>query len=328
MAEYYALETGSVDLSSDQAIYDRLMYFAFAPEMVFESLADVGTTEQGQRGSSIIFTKYDALTVSTTPLVEKDSKAAILMGDSQVTVTLAEYGETINTTEFARATSFDNIDESAAKLLGTNAGVTIDTLVRDVAVLGTNVNYATGGASTPTSRATVGSDDILTAADLRAASLVLIAGSTPKLGGGYYNGFIHPNVAADIMSETGDAGWLVPHAYVNTDNIYTNEMGVYAGVRWITTPRASRIADASDGSGSSTGSSATVDVYLTLIGGYQALAKGYSTGEGRGPNPQSVQGAVTDPMRRFHPQSWKHLVGYSIFRQESLVRIESAASGG
>lgn len=329
MAEYYPLETGTVNISTDQVVFDRLMYFPFHAEMIFESVADVMPTDQTTRGSGVTFTKYDALPVSVTPLVEKESKAAILMADSQVTVTLEEYGETIQTTEKARATSFDNIDESAAKLLGTNAGETIDTIVRNVLVLGTNVIYGSGGASLPTSRATVGSDDKAKAADLTLMGLTLTNSSTPKIGNlGYWHGFIHPNVAWDIMQETGDASWLQPHLYVDTQNIYANELGVWGGIRWIQTPRASRLVDVSDGSGSSTGSSATVDVYLTLVAGYQALAKAYSSGEGRGPNPQSVKGLMTDPMKRFSPTSWKHMVGYKIFRQESLVRLESASSRG
>jgi hypothetical protein len=37
---------------------------------------------------------------------------------------------------------------------------------------------------------------------------------------------------------------------------------------------------------------------------------------------------VTDALRRFEGMGWKHLVGYGVFRQAALRRIESASSIG
>jgi hypothetical protein len=41
-----------------------------------------------------------------------------------------------------------------------------------------------------------------------------------------------------------------------------------------------------------------------------------------------VYGEVTDVLKRFQPVGWKHFVGYGVFRQEALRRIESASSIG
>ena len=88
-------------------------------------------------------------------------------------------------------------------------------------------------------------------------------------------------------------------------------------------PRAPLFANASDGSGST----GTVDVYGTLIMGRQALAKAVSSVE-YGSQPSIVYGTVTDVLQRFRPVGWKHFVGYGIFRQEALRRIESSSSIG
>jgi hypothetical protein len=42
----------------------------------------------------------------------------------------------------------------------------------------------------------------------------------------------------------------------------------------------------------------------------------------------SCTATVTDLLKRFRPVGWKHFVGYSVFRQEALRRIESASSIG
>ena len=71
-----------------------------------------------------------------------------------------------------------------------------------------------------------------------------------------------------------------------------------------------------------------VDVYGTLVMGRQALAKAYSTGGGYGEQAQIVDVPVIDTLRRFTGVGWKHFVGYSVFRQAAMYRIESGSSIG
>ena len=71
-----------------------------------------------------------------------------------------------------------------------------------------------------------------------------------------------------------------------------------------------------------------VDVYGTLVMGRQALAKAYSTGGGYGAQAQIVDVPVIDTLRRFTGVGWKHFVGYSVFRQAAMYRIESGSSIG
>jgi N4-gp56 family major capsid protein len=99
---------------------------------------------------------------------------------------------------------------------------------------------------------------------------------------------------------------------------------MFEGVRFMESPRAPLFANASDNSGSA----GTIDVYGTLIMGRQALAKGVSLGGEYGSQPTIVYGTVTDLLKRFRPVGWKHFVGYGVFRQEALRRIESASSIG
>jgi hypothetical protein len=69
----------------------------------------------------------------------------------------------------------------------------------------------------------------------------------------------------------------------------------------------------------------TVNSYGTLILGRQALAKAYSMIDGNGAYPHVVPGPITDRLRRYVPLGWYWLGAYSIFRQASIMRIESAS---
>jgi len=123
-------QQSSVD--TDQAAYDRLAYFALRSELLFDQAADVQPTNQSMPGSSVIFTIFADLAEATSTLAETTDVTPVAMSDSQVTVTLAEYGNTINTTAKLRGTSFLDIDAAAANLIGYNAGDSIDKVVRDV----------------------------------------------------------------------------------------------------------------------------------------------------------------------------------------------------
>ena len=315
--------TQASSVSVDQAAYDRLAYFALRSELLFDQAADVQATNQAMPGSSVIFTIFSELAAATSTLTETSDVTPATMGDSQVTVTLAEYGNTVQTTAKLRGTAFLDVDATAANLIGYNAGLSIDTVVQGVLGAGTNVVYATGGAAVPTSRESIKADAILTANDVRKQTAAL-RGANVSTFNGYYIGFIHPDVSYDLRKETGNAAWNAPHINVDTANIYNGEIGTFESVRFIETPRAPLNANASNG----TSTTGTIDAYSTLIMGRQALAKAHSMIDGNGPVPKIMRGPVVDSLMRFNPIGWYWLGGYGRFREASLRRIEGASSIG
>ena len=315
--------TQASSLGVDQAAYDRLAYFALRSELLFDQAADVQATNQAMPGSSVIFTIFNELAVATSTLSETADLTPATMGDANVTVTLAEYGNTVATTAKLRGTAFLDVDATAANLIGYNAGNSIDTVVQAVLGAGTNVAYATGGAAVPTSRESVKVDAILTANDIRKQTAALRSANVATFNG-YYMGYIHPDVSYDLRRETGNAAWNAPHINVDTAGIYNGEIGTFESVRFIETPRAPLNANASNG----TSTTGIIDVYSTLIMGRQALAKAYSAIDGNGVVPKVVRGPVVDSLMRFNPIGWYWLGGYGRFREASLRRVESASSIG
>ena len=313
-------------LNVTQTAFEKLAYFALRPELYFDGFAEVEATNATNIGDTHTFTIFQDLAVAASPISEITDVTPVAMTDSQVSVVMEEYGNAVVTTAKLRATSFIPVDPVAANAVGFNAGVSIDTVCRNVLQAGNNVIYATGGATDPSSRATVQPEDTLTANDVRKVVAQLRKANVPTIGGSYV-GFIHPDVSYDFRSATDAAAWRTPANYVNPEGIYNGEIGMFEGVRFMESPRAPLFADASDGSGSSTGGGATVDVYGTLVMGRQALAKAVSSVE-YGSQPTIVYGEVTDVLKRFRPVGWKHFVGYGVFRQEALRRIESSSSIG
>tara|TARA_R100001594_G_C4054357_1_gene265614 strand:+ start:18198 stop:19136 length:939 start_codon:yes stop_codon:yes gene_type:complete len=307
--------TGTGDVSSDTTAFQQLAYFALRSQPMFEMVADVRSTAQSHNGSAVQFNIYNDLSQATSALTEADDVTAVALGDSTVTVTLAEYGNAVITTAKLRGTSFLNVDADAANIIGYNMVDSIDKIVSDVANGGTNVIY--GGDAT--ARNELVAADVITADLARKAVAELRTASAPGFENGNYLGMVHPDVAYDLRSETAVTDVIAFQIRQDAASVRNGSIGVFGGIEWIENPRAGLIAD---------GGASTCDAYQTLICGRQALAKAFSRAPGFGEDPSVVFGPVTDTLRRFNPVGWYHLVGYGRFREASLQRIETSSSIG
>lgn len=316
-------ETQLSSVSVDQVAFDRLAYFALRSELLFDQAADVQPVQQAMPGTGVTFTIFADIAAATSTLNEVTDVTPTALSDSQVTVTLNEYGNAVVTTAKLRGTAFLDVDSAAANIIGYNAGDSIDQVVREVLAAGTNVVYATGGTTTPTSRESISTDDILHADDVRKV-VAQLRGANVATFEGSYMGFIHPDVSYDFRSNTDVSAWRTPANYVNPEGIYNGEIGKFESVRFIETPRAKKFANASNG----TSTTGTIDAYCTHVMGRQALAKAFSVTDGNGATPKIVRGNVTDILMRLQPLGWYWLGGYGRFREASLRRIESASSIG
>lgn len=309
---------GDVDL--DQAAWDLAVYYALREEFYYDQIADVKSTNTSHNGSSIKFTIMNELTAQTVPLNESVDLTPESMGDSQITLTLAEYGNAVKTSALIRGTSFVALDPIVAELIGFNAGDSLDTIAQIEVRAGSNVRYASGGGTAPAGRTSIEPEDVLVSNNVRRAYAELRGAKVPKLGS-FYAALIHPDVAYDLRRETGAAAWRDPHVYSQPNEIWLGEIGEYEGFRFMVTPRAPVFADA--------GSSTTLtDVYATLFMGRQAIAKGWSKTDGNAPFPKVIPGPVTDSLRRFVPMGWYWLGGYKRFRESAIRRVESSSSIG
>lgn len=310
-------QVSSLDLT--QVGWQKAAYFALRPQLFYDSLCEIETTNLTNRGAQVKFVQFADLAAATSALTETTDVTPVAMSDSVVTVTLNEYGNAVQTTAKLRNTSFIPVNPQVANVLGYNAGLSIDTVAQGVFDAGNNAIFAGGKAD----RTHLAATDVATAKNF-AQAVAKLRGANVQPFGDLYYALIHPDVSYDIRTASLGNVWGDPHVYSDPTGIYNGVVGAYAGARFMETPRAPLFADASNGAGST----GTVDVYGTLFLGREAMAKGYSTGDEYGANPIIVDSPVTDSLRRFTGMGWKHFVGYSVFRQACLYRLESASSIG
>jgi N4-gp56 family major capsid protein len=314
---YTALST----LNFDQVAWNREVFFPYRSNLYWDALA---TIKGGpfHPGSSVSFLFWADLAAADTALSETADVAAVALDDSTTSITLVEYGNAAIPTAKVRATAFKNIDRDVANIVGRNAGFTQDTIARTTIAAGTNVRYATGGATTPTSRQLIEADDEITGHDVALVVADLRAADVPGFDGDVYGGIIHPHVSVDLREETDASGWLTPANYSAATKRWNGEIGQFNGVRFVESSRAILYTD--------TGSPSTIDAYGTVILGSGGVGKAWGSGGGydSGPAPTVVMGLPVDKLMRFHPVGWKWLGGYGILRQDAVRRIESSSSMG
>ena len=182
-------------------------------------------------GKTIEFRKFSSLPKATTPITEGITPDGKSLTVTTITATVAQYGDYITQSDVLELTSLDNTILEATKLLGKQAGLTLDTIVRDK-IHGENKSIF--WANDKTSRSGLTNDDQLSVKDVQAVVAFLRGQNAPTIGGKYV-AIIHPYVAYDLMR---DPEWIDAHKYANPTNLYEGEIGEVAGVRFVQTTEA------------------------------------------------------------------------------------------
>ena len=190
-------------------------------------------------GKTIEFRKFASLPKALTPLTEGVTPDGKSLNVTAITATVAQYGDYITQSDVLELTTIDNTIVEATKLLGRQAGLTLDTITRNVLHSGTNVTYcpkigANGAETAVTSRAALDNTCQLTVKVIQQVVAKLRGQNAPTINGKYV-AIAHPYVMYDLMR---DPEWIEAHKYAKPDNLYEGEVGEIAGVRFVQTTEA------------------------------------------------------------------------------------------
>ena len=181
-------------------------------------------------GKTINFRKFVPFTKASTPLSEGITPDGGSLSVTNVTSEVSQYGYYVTLSDMLMLTAVDNTLVETTKLLGSQAGTTLDTVTREVLNSGTNVMYA----GEKYARAYLDEKCKLTVDDIYRAARMLKSQNAPKIDGGYV-AIIHPDVAYDLMR---DPEWIDVNKYSGAENIYSGEIGKIAGVRFVESTEA------------------------------------------------------------------------------------------
>ena len=300
-----------------KTFYEKRLIDQAEPALVHDQFGDPYPIP-ANGGKNIEFRKYDSLPKATTPLTEGVTPDGQTMNVSTVTAEVKQYGGWVPITDTLQLTAIDNNIVQATKIIASQAGRTLDTIVRDVLAGGTNVIYAPkigeGGAETAvTSRATLDATCQLTSDLIARAATQLKAMNADPIGTSFV-GIIHPYVAYDLRR---DPDWIDVHKYAQPDEIYNGEIGTLHGVRFVETSEAKIWKG--------TGCPAGLAVFSTLILG--AHAYGSTEIEGGGLEHIVKQlGYGDDPLNQRASVGWKAHKTAERLVEQYMARIESCSA--
>lgn len=275
----------------------------------FRSIADVRPVALTNPGTTLKFNVYANLAPATTPLSETSDVTPVALGNpSQVSVTVDEYGNAIESTEKAELVTISDINTMILDALAYNAADTIDIKVAQALIAGSQVKY--GG--TRTSTATLTATDVMSTALLRKAQTTLLEGNVQPRVADLFTVFIHPRQAFDLRAETGAGGFVDIHKYTsdNVGNLKAGTIGVLEGFQVV---QSNRVPVTTEGASSA-------NVYKAFAVGKEALLEAVVY------DVKSVQSPQTDYLRRKNALGWKYFGGHGIFRDAAVVRLETGGS--
>ena len=257
-------------------------------------------------GKTIEFRTFASLPKATTPLTEAVTPDGKSLNVTAVTATVAQYGDDITQSDVLELTSIDNTIVEATKILGRQAGLTLDTVTRNVLQSGTNVTYCPkSDGSEVTSRAGLDATCQLTVKVVQQVVAKLKGQNAPTINGKYV-AIIHPYVAYSLMR---DPEWIDAHKYAQPDNLFTGEIGEIAGVRFVETTEAKVYQGG---------------VFGTLIMGANAYGVTEITGGGlQTIIKQKGSAGTADPLDQRSSIGWKAIKTAELLIPNYLVRVES-----
>lgn len=301
-------EQGKLVLNADLApenkeYYDKLLIDMAGPELVHDQFAQKRNIPAGN-GTRITFRRFIPLPKATQPLEEGKTPDGKKLAVTEIGAEVSQYGDYIVQSDMLELTSIDNTIVEATKILGRQAGLTLDTITRDAMHNTSNDWYV------PKSDGTEVDDDaelddtcILSVDQIMQISAFLQNCNAPKINGDYVC-ILHPYCAYDIMK---DPAWQAPHTYKDTTELYNGELGKIAGVRFVVSSEAKVSANG---------------VFYPLFMGEGAYGTTEITGGGLETIvKQKGSSGVADALNQRSSVGWKAIKTAEVLVHEYLVRV-------
>lgn len=284
--------------------YDRTMLDRAVPALLYNRFAQVRDIPANNGTNRIKFRKYGALTSQTTALTEGVTPSGQQLSVTDIYADVLYYGDYVTITDVVQLETYDPILTETADVLGEQVGLSLDDLMKAIAIAGASEQFA----SSATTVATVTSAMKLTRAEIKEAVRTLRTNNAKPItkmidpSTGYNTVPVAPSyvgiISEDTLYDLEDAeGWIPVEKYPNKSDVMPDEKGSCAGVRFLMSTNAYV---------STAGGANSQDVHGTLIMGQNALAQTRISGL----TLQNIvkplgSGGTNDPLNQRSTSGWK-----------------------
>ncbi len=304
--------------------YDEVLLIRALPLFIHTLFGQVRDIPRKAGTLTIKFRRYARLTAATTPLSEGITPAGSQLSVTNITGTVAQYGDFITVTDVVDFSSKDPVMTETAEILGEQFADTTDLLTRDVLAAGTSVTYANG-----TARTDVGSTHKISTVLIRTVVRKLKRNNAKRItrmvdaDTGYatapvdqaFVGIVHPNTTYDLKGLTE---FVSVEKYARNAKLLPGEIGKVDEVRFIETTNAKVFTG---------GGASGIDVYGTIIVGMNAYGVTRISGESVKNIVKPLgSGGTEDPLDQRATSGWKSTFVAKILNDDFMDRLEHAVS--
>lgn len=300
-------------------VYAKEIEFKALPVMRFFQFATQKTELGVTPGLTIQMLTYDNLKLGGA-LTEGTRMTTQALSSSMKSITVVEHGNAVGMSELLVQSSFDDVMASSTTLLSRDYALVVDTKLRDTALSGTNVVYASKGDGTKVeARTGLDATSILRVATIKDAIEILATNNAPKFRGQSWICFVHPHQSRTLRD---DPAWINASNYGAPDQLFYGEIGRIDDTIFIETtlmcngkaPEADPAYKLALKKGQA---SNAVDVYQSVIFGDNYYAIAFSL-------PVELRENGVVDFGREHGIAWYSIFGTGILNNEHGVVIETA----
>ncbi len=273
----------------------------------------------GGYGTGVVYwTRFINLPEVTAGQGEGVPTTCVGMSAVNVTGSTAQYDAGVSISDILKYTSFGDMMKQATELLGYNAGVSIDNVVRDALTQKLTLQSATISGTTSACYTAIPATGVLSITEIRKAIRTLSAANAQKPDGGFWLAVVHPYAVYDLQADTTTGGWTTANTYrTEVNGLLTGELGKLMGTRFLESSNAKLLAVSSI-LGSCT-------LYETQFLGKEAFGV---------TNLQDLSiimhgfgsGGVADPTDKVATAGWKTTFGTTVLNSAFGVNIAHAVS--
>lgn len=213
-------------------VYSREIEFKALPLMRFSQFATVKTELGVEPGLTISMLTYDNLALGGK-LTELTNMTTQALSGSMKQITVTEHGNAVANSELLIQSSFDDIMATTTTLLSRDYAMVMDCELRDTALSGTNVVYASKSDGTKTTkRADLDATCGMKVSTVKDAIEILATNNAPKYGNTNWICFVHPHQSRVLRD---DSAWINASNYGAPEQLFNGEIGRIDDTRFIET---------------------------------------------------------------------------------------------
>ena len=289
-----------------QELYDRRLLEVIEPELVHMQFGEMRSLPENS-GTTINIRKPVPVPTKTTPLNEGNPGDGVMLAETEVTMSIEQYGDYARLTDKLDMTHLDIKILKKVENFADAGARSIDAVIREELATCPNVLYANG----KTSRAALTSGDKITSGLLLDAVKILKKNKARKING-WYVAIIGPDTWRELWD---DELFVKVAAYQDKEKVYNGEVGRLGGVRLVETTEA-KIFEGAGADGA--------DVASVIVLGKDA----YEYTSLKGSNPRTIvkpagSAGTGDPLDQISTVGWKmDGFGVKLLQPEYAVRIE------